>query len=146
MKSCLGRILLLFASGALLGTSAFAQEKLTSDKPDSTDREHESFYLPSMSPIFSFVPPQFFSTQFSLADQTMLDFNGHSTAYSESWKRSFLLGVPVSKVNIISPSPWMSKKETFFETFQAVLGVAELVGAGYVAYQSVKNEQSKKKK
>ncbi len=140
---------LLVALGAAAalssGESASAQERPAFEMPDSIRVVHESFYVPSMSPFHSFVSPPRFERGLTMTDQFMLGQDMHFGKYSAAWKRSFLLGVPVTKINIISPSPWMAKKESFFEAMQIVLGVAELVGVGYVAYESIKNEQSKKK-
>lgn len=66
--------------------------------------------------------------------------------YHDAWRRSFLLGATDYKAHISQASPWMARKETFFQRIQAILGVAELAGVAYLGYKAIKKEPITKKK
>jgi hypothetical protein len=139
------RTCLLFTLGIVLSVlpeQLAAQEGLGFHLPDSLRVVQEPFYFPSLS----FTPGSFYGSQLSLGDQAVLgnpDFLGSNNA---AWKRSFLLSASVYKVSIIQPSPWMAKKESFFQYIQAALGVAELAGVAYLGYKAIKKEPVTKKK
>jgi len=126
----------------LLPERLSAQEGPGFHLPDSLRLVQEPFYFPSLS----FTPGSFYGNQLSLGDQAVLgnpDFLGSNNA---AWKRSFLLSASVYRVSIIQPSPWMAKKESFFQYIQAALGVAELAGVAYLGYKAIKKEPVTKKK
>jgi hypothetical protein len=140
------RALVIVASGLILVLSvpatALAQEGLGFRLPDSIHVLREPFFFPSLS----FTPFRPYGNQLSLGDQAVLDNPDLLNTYNDSWKRSFLLGASDYRANIVLPSPWMSKKESFFQKIQAALGVAELAGAAYLGYKAIKKEPITKKK
>lgn len=131
-----------------LFTSAQAQEKSNVLMPDSIHVVHGAFFVPSMAPYTSYIPPRFLDSQLSLADQAMIDSYDHLSAYSSSsaWKRSFLLGASGYKADFLQLSHRTPSRPTLFQRVQTILGVAELAGVAYLGYKAVKGEPITKPK
>jgi hypothetical protein len=126
----------------LLPGRLHAQEGLGFHLPDSIRAFREPIFFPSLSSM----PYQSYGNQLSLGDQAIIGNPEILSANNATWKRSFLLGATVYRVDIIQPTPWMAKKESFFQYIQAALGVAELAGVAYLGYKAIKKEPVTKKK
>ena len=142
----MNRRLLCIVTGAmlvlLLSGFALAQEVQSLRTPDSIHVIRNPYFYPSLSlPYF-----QPYGRQLSLGDQAIIGGPELLSTYYTYWKRSFLLGASFYKMNsyqLYQPAPG---KETFFQKFQMVLGVAELAGAAYLGYKAIKEEPITKKK
>jgi hypothetical protein len=99
-----------------------------------------------MIPGLSFIAPPLFNPQLSLADAAMIGPDGPFNSYTDTWKRSFLIGASTYKTDFQLVSRWTPGKETFFQKIQVVLGVAELAGVAYLGYKAIKKEPITKKK
>ena len=130
----------------LLRTSVPAQEMPNLLMPDSIHVVRDAFFVPSMSPYFSYVPPRFLGSLISPADQVMIDADGHVGAHNDAWKRSFLLGASVYHSFSPQTPRWTPGKPTFFQRVQAILGVAEFAGVAYLGYKAIKGEPITKRK
>lgn len=140
---------LLLASGVVLlsgPVSASAQEKLAISVSDSVRLIQEPFYIPSMSPGLSYITPRVFDLQLSFTDRAMIGSDGQFSAYTDAWRRSFLLSASVYKTDFSQARHVTPGKKTFFQSFQTILGVAELAGVAFLGYKAIKEEPITKKK
>jgi len=126
--------------------NAYTQEKPESHIPDTNRTAHEHIYVPSMSPVIIFTLPETPIDQLSLSDRFMIDSDARFNPYGESWKRSFLIGASSYQAPGLQISTFMSGKQSFFQSIQVALGVAELAGVAYLGYKAIKKEPITKKK